>query len=60
MITNNLDDYHDIKHEFAYNQFQELTPFQLNIKAKHLNKMVEFVIIFLETTILQGEPTSFE
>ena len=25
MITNNLDDYHDIKHEFAYNQFQELT-----------------------------------
>ena len=60
MITNNLDDYHDIKHEFAYNQFQELAPFQLNIKAKHLNKMVEFVIIFLETTILQGEPTSFE
>ena len=60
MITSNLDDYHDIKHEFAYNQFQELTPFQLNIKAKHLNKMVEFVIIFLETTILQGEPTSFE
>ena len=33
MITNNLDDYHDIKHEFAYNQFQELTQFQLNLKC---------------------------
>ena len=42
-----------------YNQFQELTPFQLNIKAKHLNKMVEFVIIFFGNYNITGWANKF-